>query len=120
MKQVIIIVRPNNYYKTKQALSDHRLFAMSTKEVLGRGKAHVHFTTGEGEMKLASEDLYENTLVAKKMIEMIVSDDLVDTLVNVVLSVNSHGAEGDGKIFVLPVEESIRIHTGESGEDALI
>ena len=39
MKQVMIIVRPGCYFKTKQALSDNRFFAMSTKEVLGRGKA---------------------------------------------------------------------------------
>ena len=48
MKQVMIIVRPGCYFKTKQALSDNRFFAMSTKEVLGRGKAFVHFTSGEG------------------------------------------------------------------------
>lgn len=119
MKQVIIIVRPNAYFKTKQALSDHRFFAMSTKEVLGRGKAHVHFTAGEGEEKDADK-VYENALVAKKMIEMIVPDDAVKPLTDLVLKVNSHGTEGDGKIFVLPVEESIRIHTGEKGEDALI
>lgn len=54
------------------------------------------------------------------MIEMVVPDEAVDAVVDVVLSVNSHGTEGDGKIFVLPVEESIRIHTGEKGVDALI
>ena len=54
------------------------------------------------------------------MIEMIVPDEAVNTVVDIVLSVNSHGTEGDGKIFILPVEESIRIHTGEKGEDALI
>lgn len=118
MKQVIIIVRPNNYFKTKQVLSDNRFFSMSTKEVIGRGRAHVNFTAGEGKVS-AADDIYENTLVAKKMIEMIVADDEADKLIELVLSVNSKGTEGDGKIFVLPVEESIRIHTGEIGEDAL-
>ena len=56
----------------------------------------------------------------KKMIEMVVPDEAVNAVIDIVLSVNSHGTEGDGKIFVLPVEESIRIHTGEKGEDALI
>lgn len=51
---------------------------------------------------------------------MVVPDEAVDSLIQLVLSVNSHGTEGDGKIFVLPVEESIRIHTGETGEDALV
>ena len=54
------------------------------------------------------------------MIEMVVPDNCVNDVIDIVLSVNSHGTEGDGKIFVLPVEESIRIHTGEKGEDALI
>lgn len=118
MKQVLIVLRPNCYFVTKQALSDNRFFSMSTKEVLGRGKAYVHFTAGEGAD--TSESVYENALVAKKLIDMIVPDDALDALIDLVLSVNSHGTEGDGKIFVLPVEESIRIHTGETGEDALI
>ena len=117
MKQVMIIVRPGCYFKTKQALSDNRFFAMSTKEVLGRGKAFVHFTSGEGK---ETSVVNENALVAKKLIEMVVPDEAVDSLIQLVLSVNSHGTEGDGKIFVLPVEESIRIHTGETGEDALV
>ena len=54
------------------------------------------------------------------MIEIVVPDEAVQEVIDVVLSVNSHGTEGDGKIFVLPVEESIRIHTGERGDDALI
>ena len=120
MKQVIIILRPNCYFKTKEALSDNRFFAMSTKEVLGRGKSTVHFTASEDENLSIAEKNYENTLLAKKMIEMVVPDEAVNAVMDIVLSVNSHGTEGDGKIFVLPVEESIRIHTGEKGEDALI
>ena len=120
MKQIVIILRPNCYFKTKQALSDNRFFAMSRKEVLGRGKATVRFTAGEDDTMSAAERVYENALVAKKMIEMIVPDEAVNAVVDIVLSVNSHQTEGDGKIFVLPVEESIRIHTGEKGEDALI
>lgn len=120
MKEVMIIVRPNRYFKTKKALSDNRLFSMSTKEVLGRGKASVKFKSGDEAAESSIEDVYENAFVAKKMIEMIVPDEAVDMLIKVVLEVNSSGSEGDGKIFVLPVEESIRIHTGETGEDALM
>lgn len=118
MKEIIIFLRPNCYFKTKEALNAKRYFAMNTKEVLGRGKAHVSFMAGEGAP--ASEKIYENALIAKKMIQIVVPDGLVDDVIDVVLSVNSHNTEGDGKIFVLPVDESIRIHTGETGEDALI
>ena len=120
MKEIVIILRPSCYFKTKQALSDHRFFAMNSKEVLGRGRATVRFTAGEGTAMTLKEQIYENALVAKKMIEIVVPDEAVQELIDVVLSVNSHGTEGDGKIFVLPVEESIRIHTGERGDDALI
>ena len=85
MKQIVIILRPNCYFKTKQALSDSRLFAMSTKEVLGRGKATVHFTAGEGKTMSASERIYENALVAKKMIEMVVPDEAVKAVIDLSL-----------------------------------
>ena len=88
--------------------------------MLGRGKSTVHFTASEDENLSIAKKNYENTLLAKKMIEMVVPDEAVNAVIDIVLSVNSHGTEGDGKIFVLPVEESIRIHTGEKGEDALI
>lgn len=120
MKEVMIIVRTNRYFKTKEALSDNRFFAMSTKEVLGRGKAGVRFQSAEDDARQVADDIHENVFVAKKMIEMIVPDEAVDALIKVVMDVNSSGTEGDGKIFVMPVEESIRIHTGETGEDALI
>ena len=45
MKNVIVFLRPNCYFKTKEALNEKRFFAMNTKEVLGRGKEHVSFTT---------------------------------------------------------------------------
>ena len=61
MKQVMIIVRPGCYFKTKQALSDNRFFAMSTKEVLGRGKAFVHFTSGEGKETSVVNEVYVTT-----------------------------------------------------------
>ena len=48
MKNVIVFLRPNCYFKTKEALNEKRFFAMNTKEVLGRGREHVSFTTGEG------------------------------------------------------------------------
>ncbi len=120
MKQIMIILRPNCYFKTKAALSEKRFFAMNTKEVLGRGKAHVSFMPTEGSADSDAESVYANALVAKKMIQIVVPDAMVDEVIETVLSVNSHHAEGDGKIFVLPVEESIRIHTGETGEDALM
>lgn len=120
MKEIIIIVRPQAYFKTKEALTENRFYAMTVREVHGRGRETVTYTAAEGSPQSAAERIYENGLVAKKMIQIIVPDGLVQQVIDIILSVNSHGTEGDGKIFVLPVEESIRIHTGERGEDALV
>ena len=69
MKNVIVFLRPNCYFKTKEALNEKRFFAMNTKEVLGRGKEHVSFTTGEGNSE-ADDKIYSRTFVAKKMINI--------------------------------------------------
>lgn len=119
MKEVIVFLRPNCYFKTKEALNNKRFFAMSTKEVLGRGKEYVGFTAGEGESS-TDDNVYSRAFVAKKMIDMVVTDDRLDELIDLILSVNGHNMEGDGKIFVLPVNNCIRIHTGETDEDALM
>jgi nitrogen regulatory protein PII 2 len=118
MKEIMIIVRPRRYFKTKEILSENRFYAMSTKEVLGRGKNTVKYMSADE--KKTYDAAYENSLVAKRMIEMVVPDKDVDEVIRLVLQVNQSGNEGDGKIFVLPVNTSFRIHTGESGDDALM
>lgn len=118
MKELMIFLRPNRYFKTKEALNEARYYSMSTKDVLGRGKAGVAFAAIEGNKP--QDIAYENSLVSKKMIEMVVMDEDVQKVIDIVTSVNSQNQEGDGKIFVLPVEDSIRIHTKEKGIDALI
>lgn len=117
MKQVVIIIRPNMYYATKEKLDEKRFFAMSTKEVLGRGKRGTHFMTIDGQ-ELDHE--LDDSMVAKKMIEIFVRDEDVDRLIETVLEVNHNNKFGDGKIFVLPTEDCIRIHTGEKGDNALV
>lgn len=118
MKEVLIIIRPDMYFKTKNALTENRFFSMSTKEVFGRGKKSVSFSVTEGVTE--NDSIYNDILVAKKMISMVVPDEIVNKLVDVVISVNRNNTEGDGKIFIMPVHDSIRIHTGEIDEDALI
>lgn len=118
MKEVMVVLRPDRYFQTKQALSEHRFFAMSSTHVVGRGRAHVEMSSCDG--KAADPAVYRDMLFAKKMIDLVVSDESVDELVRVILSVNSTGQNGDGKIFILPVEDSVRVHTGERGEDAIL
>ncbi len=117
MKRVIIIIRPNKYFKTKQALIAKGFYSSTSKEVLGRGKKRVNYVlnTENGEI---DNSVYQ--MVAKRMFDIYVTDQDVDKLIDVVLSVNKTGNSGDGKIFILPVDNCQRIRTGETGDDAIM
>lgn len=117
MKEVFIIVRPDKFYKTKDVLSENNFFALSSKEVLGRGRNGVDFKAVDGS---DSSTKAEHPLVAKKMIEIVCRDEDLDQLVKVVLDANQTGHPGDGKIFVIDVEDCIRIRTSEEGVNAIM
>ena len=116
MKQVTIIIRPNKYFKTKEKLIEAGFNAMTTKEVLGRGKKMGKFTTNDkNNMEAVGLEM-----IAKKLIEIYVRDEDVDDLIKAVLEVNSSNKHGDGKIFVSNADEVIRIRTNQKGEDAIM
>ncbi|MBV4432277.1 P-II family nitrogen regulator [Clostridium tyrobutyricum] len=117
MKQVYIILRPNRYYETKKALIKNNFFSLSSKEVLGRGKSSVDYVTKDG-AKLSKYN--KRPFVAKKLMEIFCRDEDVENLIDIVKSVNQTGNAGDGKIFVINVEDSTRIRTGESGINSLM
>jgi nitrogen regulatory protein PII 2 len=109
--------------RTKRALADAGISSMHARECLGRGKGLVDFKVLKG-----AEEGYEEAisqlgssqrLVPKRMISMIVPDELVGRVVTAIIDTNRTGKSGDGKIFVMPVAESYRIRTGESGNETL-
>jgi len=123
MKEVMAIVRMNMMNRTKRALADAGISSMHARECLGRGKGLVDFKVLKG-----AEEGYEEAisqlgssqrLVPKRMISMIVPDELVGRVVTAIIDTNRTGKSGDGKIFVMPVAESYRIRTGESGNETL-
>lgn len=116
LKKVIFMIRTNKYAETKQKLEENNFPAFTGKEVLGRGRAPAVYEVESDEEK----ETIAPTLVAKKMMIVYVSDDRVEELVQCIISCNRTGCEGDGKIFVCPVSEGIRIRTGEKGEDAVL
>ncbi|MDO4299803.1 MAG: P-II family nitrogen regulator [Clostridia bacterium] len=119
MKQLIITIRPSKYYELKDKLLSEGFNSMSTKEVLGRGKSPVVFeanATGSGTV-MAS---YNHPMVAKKMIEIYSRDEDCEKIIEIVKSVSSTGTSGDGKIFVLPVEQALRVRTGEKDVNAIM
>jgi nitrogen regulatory protein PII 2 len=105
------------YFKTKEALVENNLYSMSVKEVLGRGKQSTEFKTGDGK-EIITE--VEHPFVAKKMLEIFCRDEDLDLLVKTVLKVNQSGHSGDGKIFVVDIEDGIRIRTGETGINSIM
>jgi nitrogen regulatory protein PII 2 len=123
MKEVMAVVRMNKINQTKRALADAGISSMHAKDCLGRGKGLVDFNVLHGAEAGYEEAISQlgnsQRLIPKRMITVIVPDKLVKRVVDTIITVNQTGKSGDGKIFVLPVAESIRIRTGETGDATL-
>lgn len=127
MKEVIAIIRADMINKTKEALLQEGFPALNCRKVLGRGKKKVDFSIIENMVEISdiaspviAEAISEgHRLIPKRMVSLVVKDDDVSRVVEAVISVNSKGKPGDGKIFVVPVTEVIRVRTGETGAEAI-
>jgi nitrogen regulatory protein PII 2 len=124
MKEVMAIVRMNKMNQTKRALADAGISSLYAKDCLGRGKGTIEIPQYiEGAAERYEDMIQElgiaGRLIPKRMINVIVPDKLVKTVVNTIITVNKTGKSGDGKIFVMPVLESWRVRTGESGDEVL-
>ena len=117
MKNVIIIIRPNKYFDTKNALISAGFTAFSSKLVSGRGCKGFNFSVAHETN--SDNEIAEYPLIAKKEISITIPDEKLDSLVKIIMKINSTGNPGDGKIFVLPVITAIRIRTNEKNENAL-
>ena len=112
MKKVEAIIKPFKLDEVKEALAEVGIHGMTVCEVKGFGR-----TGGKREVYRGSA--YVVDFVPKVKIEIVVPDDLVHAVVEAIERTAKTGRIGDGKIFVLPVEEVVRIRTGQRGEDAL-
>jgi nitrogen regulatory protein PII 2 len=123
MKEVMAIIRMNMINATKAALSEAGISSFTARECLGRGKGLVDFSVLKGAEKGYEEAIAQlgqsQRLIPKRWLTIVVPDELVERTVGAIIAVNSKGKAGDGKIFVLPVSDSFRIHTGESGDMVL-
>ena len=123
MKEVMAIVRLNMMNKTKKALSDAGISSMTAREALGRGKGLVDYSLLEGAEKGYEEAIaqlgHSQRLIPKRLLFVVVPDKLVETAAKAIIKVNCTGKSGDGKIFVLPVLDSVSVRTGECGETTL-
>ena len=123
MKEVLVIVRLNMMNKTKKALSETGISSFHAKDCLGRGKGLVDFKVLKGAERGYEEAIQQlgsgQRLIPKRWLSIVVPDNLVKKVVETVIAVNQTGKSGDGKIFVLPVSDAVRIRTGESGDVTL-
>ena len=112
MKKVEAIIRPFRIDDVREALAELGVKGMTLTEVKGYGRQKGHT-----ELYRGSE--YQIDFLPKVKLEVVVSDTLVDKVVDTIVAAAKTGQVGDGKIFVCPVEDVIRVRTGESGEAAL-
>ena len=112
MKLVTAIIKPFKLDDLKTALQELGIHGMTIAEVKGFGRQKGH-----AEVYRGAE--YVVDFIPKVKVETIVSDDLVDKVVDTIMTTVRTGKIGDGKIFVLPVEKVCRIRTGETDNDAL-
>ncbi|MXY25017.1 MAG: P-II family nitrogen regulator [Acidobacteria bacterium] len=106
MKLIKAIVRPNKVDEIKDALNEANLSGITVSEVRGHGRQRGHSSIYRGRE-------YEISLLPKVKIEVVVADDQVETAIDAIMDVARTGEIGDGRIFVLPVEQSCVIRTGE-------
>jgi len=127
MKEVMCIIRITSVNKTKEALCEAGFPSVTFRKVLGRGKksldqaiAQSFLEEGKKVPAAYDESISEKgRLIPKRLITLIVSDENVKKVVDTIIETNSTGSPGDGKIFVLPIEESYRVRDGKSGIEVL-
>jgi nitrogen regulatory protein P-II 1 len=112
MKKIEAIVKPFKLDEVREALSEVGVTGLTVTEVKGFGRQKGHTEVYRG-----SE--YKVEFVPKLKVEVIVDEEIVEGAVDAIIKTARTGKFGDGKIFVLPVEESIRIRTGEHGVNAV-
>ncbi|MEW5968186.1 MAG: P-II family nitrogen regulator [Pseudomonadota bacterium] len=112
MKKIEAIIKPFKLDEVREALSDIGVAGLTVTEVKGFGRQKGHT-----ELYRGAE--YVVDFLPKVKLEVVVADNLVERAMESIINAARTGKIGDGKIFVMPVEQVVRIRTGESGEAAI-
>ena len=112
MKKIEAIIKPFKLDDVKEALTELGVIGMTVTEVRGFGRQKGHT-----ELYRGSE--YTIDFLPKVKIELVVADQIVEKVVAAIVAAARTGSIGDGKVFVMPMGEAIRIRTGEKGESAI-
>ncbi|HEX3015010.1 MAG TPA: P-II family nitrogen regulator [Desulfobacteria bacterium] len=124
MKEVVAIIRMNKMTPTKNALAEAGFVGLTALKVMGRGKllkdlALLPEVKEENRDMVLQSLLKGGRLIPKRLLSIVIPDQDVQKAVDTIITANQAGNIGDGKIFVLPVAETIRVRTGEKDENAL-
>ena len=106
MKLIMAIIRPSKVEEVKDALTKLNISGMTITEVRGHGRQKGHTAVYRGQE-------YSVTLLPKIKMEVVLPDDLVDEAIRTIIETTRTGEIGDGRVFVLPVEQGYNIRTGE-------
>jgi len=115
MKLIVAIIRPERWEAVRAELNKHDIYLMTVSDVRGCGKER-----GQTEVYRGSE--FEDQLIPKLKLEIAVNDNFLEDALEAILiggRTEATGAIGDGKIFVFPMEDCVRIRTGERGKSAI-
>lgn len=112
MKRILAVIKPFKVDDVKDALTKINIMGMTIAEVKGFGRQKGH-----KEIYRGAE--YQTDFIPKVEIKIVVDDAQVNEVVETIIAAANTGTIGDGKIFILPVEDAIRIRTSESGLEAL-
>ncbi len=112
MKQVIAIIKPFKLDEVREALADVGVAGLTVTEVKGFGRQKGHT-----ELYRGAE--YVVDFLPKVKIEVVIDDQIKETVVDAIIKAAHTGKIGDGKIFIRDIEQAIRIRTGETGKDAV-
>ncbi len=123
MKEILAIIRMNKMNETKKALADAGVFSFTARKVIGRGQGRVeyHLMGSPSEGLAAALDSHSPgpKMIPKRMLSLVAPDDKAPLIVKTIIEANQAGHAGDGKVFVLPTTDAVRVRTAERGDAAL-
>jgi len=125
MKEIIAIIRPKKVTPTKAALEKLGFPSITAVQVVGRGKQQGIASELDIEIRPSAlvrsktAGLKYMEYIPKRMLSIVVSNEDVDVVVKAIIAVNQTDQIGDGKVFICPVDDAVRVRTDEQGDDAI-
>jgi nitrogen regulatory protein P-II 1 len=110
MKKIEAIIRPERITAVKDALAEAGFSGLNTVQVMGRGVQRGIVHQGRGGVSIAVD------MLPKTKVELVVKDADLEGAIEIIIEASRTGEVGDGKIFIIPVEDAVRVRTGERGD----